>query len=118
RFRGTPEHVINYLILVAEEVRGLMASLGVRKFEDLIGRADLLETDAAIDHWKARGVDLSMVLAMPDLPAGAPRRRTRDQNPVLDDALDWELVRASTPAIDRGEPVAFGPVSVRNVNRT
>jgi glutamate synthase domain-containing protein 2/glutamate synthase domain-containing protein 1/glutamate synthase domain-containing protein 3 len=118
RFRGSPEHVINYLILVAEEVRGLMATLGVRRFEDLIGRADLLEMDAAIDHWKARGVDLSMILTMPDLPPGAPRRRTRDQVPVLDDALDWELVRASTPAIDRGEPVAFGPVTVRNVNRT
>jgi len=118
RFRGTPEHVINYLILVAEEVRGLMASLGVRRMEDLIGRTDLLEMDAAIDHWKARGVDLSMVLTMPDLPPGTPRRRTRDQVPVLDDALDWELVRASTPAIDRGEPVAFGPVTVRNVNRT
>ena len=117
RFRGTPEHVVNYLIMVAEEVRGLMASLGVRKVEDLIGRTDLLEMDAAIDHWKARGVDLSMVLTMPELPPGTPRRRTRAQMPVLDDALDWELVRASTPAIDHGEPVAFGPVAVRNVNR-
>jgi len=118
RFRGTPEHVINYLILVAEEVRGLMSSLGVRRFEDMIGRTSLLEMDGAIDHWKARGIDLSMVLSTPDLPPGAPRRRTRDQIPVLDDALDWELVRAATPAIDGGEPVAFGPVTVRNVNRT
>ena len=118
RFRGTPDHVINYLMLVAEEVRGLMAELGVRRFADLIGRTNLLEMDAAIDHWKARGVDLSMVLTIPELPPGAPRRRTRDQMPVLDDALDWELVRAATPAIDRGEPVAFGPVTVRNVNRT
>jgi len=118
RFRGTPEHVINYLILVAEEVRGLMASLGVRRLEDLIGRTDLLEMDAAIDHWKARGVDLSMVLAMPDLPPDTPRRRTRDQVPVLGDALDWELVRSAAPAIERGEPVAFGPVDLRNVNRT
>jgi glutamate synthase domain-containing protein 2/glutamate synthase domain-containing protein 1/glutamate synthase domain-containing protein 3 len=118
RFRGTPEHVVNYLILVAEEVRGLMAELGVRRFADLIGRTNLLEMDGAIDHWKARGVDLSKVLTIPELPPGAPRRRTRDQMPVLDDALDWELVRAATPAIDRGEPVAFGPVTVRNVNRT
>ena len=73
RFRGTPEHVTAYLMFVAEEVRGLMASLGVRRFEDLIGRADLLETDEAIDHWKSRGVDLSMVLSMPDLPPGMPR---------------------------------------------
>ena len=118
RFRGTPEHVVNYLIMVAEEVRGLMASLGVRRMEDLIGRTELLEMDPAIDHWKARGVDLSMVLATPDLPPGAPRRRTRDQVPVLGDALDWELVRSAAPALDRGEPVAFGPVPVRNVNRT
>jgi glutamate synthase domain-containing protein 2/glutamate synthase domain-containing protein 1/glutamate synthase domain-containing protein 3 len=118
RFRGEPEHVVNYLLLVADEVRGLMAQLGVRRFADLIGRTNLLEMDGAIDHWKARGVDLSMVLTIPELPPGAPRRRTRDQMPVLDDALDWELVRAATPAIDGGEPVAFGPVTVRNVNRT
>ena len=62
RFRGTPEQVTAYLMFVAEEVRGLMARLGVRRFQDLIGRSDLLETDEAIDHWKARGVDLSMIL--------------------------------------------------------
>jgi len=118
RFRGTPDHVVNYLMLVAEEVRGLMAELGVRRFADLIGRTNLLEMDEAVDHWKARGVDLSKVLTIPELPPGAPRRRTRDQMPVLDDALDWELVRAAMPAIDGGEPVAFGPVTVRNVNRT
>src|SRR5207248_7275408 len=70
RFRGTPEHVVNYLMLVAAEVRGIMASLGVRRFEDLIGRSDLLDTDEAIDHWKARRVDLAMVLDMPELPPG------------------------------------------------
>jgi glutamate synthase domain-containing protein 3 len=74
--------------------------------------------DAAIDHWKARGVDLSTVFTIPELPPGAPRRRTRDQMPVLDDALDWELVRACNSAVEHGEPVAFGPVTVRNVNRT
>jgi glutamate synthase domain-containing protein 2/glutamate synthase domain-containing protein 1/glutamate synthase domain-containing protein 3 len=118
RFAGTPDHVINYLMLVAEEVRGLMAELGIRRFEDMIGRANLLEMDGAIDHWKARGIDLSTVFTIPELPPGAPRRRTRDQIPVLDNALDWELVRACSPALDRLEPVAFGPVAVRNVNRT
>jgi glutamate synthase domain-containing protein 2/glutamate synthase domain-containing protein 1/glutamate synthase domain-containing protein 3 len=118
RFAGKPEHVINYLILVAEEVRGLMAQLGIRRFEDMIGRTHLLEMDAAIDHWKARGVDLSSVFTIPELPPGAPRRRTRDQIPVLDNALDWELLRAAESAIADGEPVAFGPVAVRNVNRT
>src|SRR6202030_886406 len=58
RFRGTPEQVVNYLIMVAEEVRAIMASLGIRRFEDMIGRTELLEMDDAIDHWKARGVDL------------------------------------------------------------
>ncbi len=75
RFQGTPEHVTAYLMFVAEEVRGLMAKLGVRRFEDLIGHAELLETEEAIDHWKSRGVDLSMVLSTPDLPADMPRAR-------------------------------------------
>ncbi len=118
RFRGTPEHVVNYLMFVAEEVRAIMASLGVRRFEDLIGRADLLETQDAVDHWKSRGVDLSMILAVPDLPPGAPRSRTRPQVPVLDDALDWELVQVCAPALEQGERVRQGPIPVRNVNRT
>jgi glutamate synthase domain-containing protein 2/glutamate synthase domain-containing protein 1/glutamate synthase domain-containing protein 3 len=118
RFRGTPEHVTAYLMFVAEEVRGIMASLGVRRFADLIGRGDLLETDEAIDHWKARGVDLSMVLGTIDLPPEIPRRRTRAQVPVLDDALDWELVSLCEPALEHREPVRLGPVPVRNVNRT
>ncbi len=118
RFRGTPEHVTAYLMFIAEEVRGLMAKLGVRRFEDLIGHTELLETDEAIDHWKARGVDLSMVLTMPDLPPDMPRSRSRPQVPVLDDALDWELVQLCAPALDKGEQVRHGPVPVRNVNRT
>jgi glutamate synthase domain-containing protein 2/glutamate synthase domain-containing protein 1/glutamate synthase domain-containing protein 3 len=118
RFRGTPEHVVNYLLMVAEEVRQLLASLGIRSMEELIGRTELLDVDEAIEHWKARGVDLSMVLASPDLPLDSPRRRTRRQVPVLDDALDWELVRACAPALERGDRVRLGPLPVRNVNRT
>ncbi|HLY48980.1 MAG TPA: glutamate synthase large subunit, partial [Solirubrobacteraceae bacterium] len=118
RFRGTPEQVVNFLMLVAEEVRELMAWLGVRRFQDLIGRTDMLDRDAAIEHWKARHVDLSMVLSEPELPPGTPRCRTRPQVPVLDDALDWELVRRCEPALERGERVKLGPIPVRNVNRT
>ncbi|HUA47762.1 MAG TPA: glutamate synthase large subunit [Solirubrobacteraceae bacterium] len=118
RFRGTPEQVVNYLMLVAEEVRSIMASLGVRRFQDMIGRIEMLDMDAAIEHWKASRVDLSMVLEAVDLPPGTPRCRTRPQQPVLDDALDWELVRRCTPALDRREPVKLGPIPVRNVNRT
>jgi glutamate synthase domain-containing protein 2/glutamate synthase domain-containing protein 1/glutamate synthase domain-containing protein 3 len=117
RFAGTPEHVTAYLMFIAEEVRTIMASLGVRRFEDLIGRADLLETDEAIDHWKSRGVDLSMVLGSLDLPPEVPRRHTRAQVPVLDQALDWELVSMCGPAIEDGELVRHGPIPVRNVNR-
>jgi glutamate synthase (NADPH) large chain len=118
RFRGTPEQVVNYLMLVAEEVREIVASLGVRRFEELIGRSELLDMDEAIDHWKARRVDLSMVLETPELPAGTARRRTRAQVPVLDDALDWELLRKCAPALERGESLKLGPIPVRNVNRT
>jgi glutamate synthase domain-containing protein 2/glutamate synthase domain-containing protein 1/glutamate synthase domain-containing protein 3 len=117
RFRGAPEHVTRYLMLVAEEVRELMASLGLRRFQDMIGRSELLDADSAIEHWKARHVDLSMVLATPELPQGAPRSRTRAQVPVLDDALDWELVRRCEPALAGGESIRVGPIPVRNVNR-
>jgi glutamate synthase domain-containing protein 3 len=105
-------------MLVAEEVRKIMASLGIRRVEDLIGRTELLDMDEAIEHWKAKRVDLSMVLDTPELPPETPRRRTRPQVPVLDDALDWELVRRCAPALERRENVKLGPIPVRNVNRT
>jgi hypothetical protein len=117
RFRGTPEHVVNYLFLVAEETRAHMAALGVRTIDELIGRADLLAPDEAIEHWKSRGVDLSKLLQVPELPAGAPRRRTEPPPPVLDDALDWELIEAARPALERGETVRFER-RLSNVNRT
>jgi glutamate synthase domain-containing protein 2/glutamate synthase domain-containing protein 1/glutamate synthase domain-containing protein 3 len=116
RFNGTPEQVINYLMLVAEETREIMASLGVRTMEELIGRADLLSADKAIDHWKARGVDLTNVLAMPRVEPGAPRRRTEPPPPVLEDALDWEIIEAARPALERGEKIGLER-DVRNVNR-
>jgi glutamate synthase domain-containing protein 3 len=118
RFRGTPEQVLNYVMLVAEEVRTIMASLGIRRLEDMIGRTDLLEMDAAIKHWKARSVDLSMVLSSPELPPGTALHRTRPQVPVLDDALDWKLVAMCEAAVEHGEQVVLGPLPVRNVNRT
>jgi glutamate synthase domain-containing protein 2/glutamate synthase domain-containing protein 1/glutamate synthase domain-containing protein 3 len=123
RFQGTPDHVVNYLMFVAEEARTIMASLGIRRFEDMIGRTELIELDPAIEHWKARGVDLSMILTTPDLPPETPRHRSRPQVPVLDDALDWHLIRECAPALERGERLRLGngrsgPVPVRNVNRT
>jgi glutamate synthase domain-containing protein 2/glutamate synthase domain-containing protein 1/glutamate synthase domain-containing protein 3 len=116
RFEGTPEHVVKYLFFVAEEARELMAQLGVRTFDEMIGRTDLLEMDGAIEHWKARGVDLTSVFTMPDV-GDAPRHRTRAPEPVLDDALDWQLIRQAEPALERGERVEL-MTRVRNVNRT
>jgi glutamate synthase (NADPH) large chain len=117
RFEGTPEHVVKYLFFVAEETRELMAQLGVRTYDELIGRTDLLELDDAIDHWKARGVDLTNVFTMPEVPEDAPRHRVRAPDPVLDDALDWQLIEQAQPALERGEPVRIS-TGVRNVNRT
>jgi glutamate synthase (NADPH/NADH) large chain/glutamate synthase (ferredoxin) len=116
RFTGTPEHVVNFFFFVAEEVREIMASLGIRSMAELIGRSDLLERDQAIEHWKARGVDLTNILEMPRLPEGAPLRRVRPQEPVLDDALDWELLEASAAALEHGTPVSLER-GIRNVNR-
>jgi glutamate synthase (NADPH/NADH) large chain/glutamate synthase (ferredoxin) len=84
--------------------------------DELIGRTDLLVPDAAIDHWKARGIDLTNLLTMPDLGPDVPRRRVRAQEPVLDDALDWELVSQARDAIENGTPVQLR-MGVRNVNR-
>ena len=81
KFQGKPEHVINYLFFVAEEVRSLMAKLGVRKFDDLIGRSDLLETRKCIEHWKAKGLDYSAILAQPDAWVG---KRVRVEAEVSD----------------------------------
>src|SRR5215211_3832303 len=116
RFAGTPEHVVNYFFFVAEELRGIMASLGIRSLEELTGRADLLEADDAVEHWKARGVDLTGVLAMPELPPGTPRRRVEPPPSVLDDHLDWKLLEHARPALAAQEPVRFSS-EIRNVHR-
>jgi glutamate synthase domain-containing protein 3 len=117
KFTGQPEHVVNYFFFVAEEVRELMAQLGIRRFSDLIGRADLLETKAGIDHWKARGLDFSRIFYQPDMPADVARRVVEVQDHGLAKALDHKLIEQSRPAIERGERVSFiSPI--RNINRT
>jgi len=117
RFAGTPENVVNYFFYVADEARGLMARLGVRRFEDLIGRTDLLHPDEAIEHWKARGVDLSGLLAEPEVGPEVARRRVRPQDPVLDDHADHALIAVAGPALERGERVE-ATLRVENKNRT
>ncbi|MDQ3676289.1 MAG: glutamate synthase-related protein, partial [Actinomycetota bacterium] len=116
RFQGTPEHVVNFFFFVAEEVREIMASLGLRSMDELIGRSDLLEADALIEHWKGRGVDLTKILARPEIAEGALLRCVRPPDPVLDDALDWELVEEARDALAGGEPVSIEK-EIRNVNR-
>jgi len=116
RFKGQPEHVVNFFFFVAEEVRELLASLGLRSLDEAIGRVDLLHADAAIEHWKARGVDLTHVLRQVPLEEGDSRRRLRPPPAVLEDALDWELVERTAPAVSAGEPVSLA-VPIRNVNR-
>jgi glutamate synthase domain-containing protein 2/glutamate synthase domain-containing protein 1/glutamate synthase domain-containing protein 3 len=118
RFEGTPEHVVDYLFFVAEEARELMATLGVRTYDDLIGRVELLDFAPAVDHWKARGLDLSLLLAAPsEGPADAPRRRVTSQLSPLPGALDWDLIEAARDAIDHRRPVT-GSFRIRNVHRT
>jgi glutamate synthase (NADPH/NADH) large chain/glutamate synthase (ferredoxin) len=116
RFEGTPEHVVNFFFFVAEEVRELLASVGLRSLDEAIGRVDLLGVGTAIDHWKARGVDLTHILTHIELPEGAPRRRVEPPPAVLDDALDWELVKSARPALERHDRVSFS-LPIRNRNR-
>ncbi|RYF75217.1 MAG: glutamate synthase subunit alpha, partial [Comamonadaceae bacterium] len=117
KFSGKPEHVVNYFFFVAEEVRQIMAQLGIRKFDDLIGRADLLDMKKGIEHWKASGLDFSRLFALPNVPADVPRFHVENQDHGLEHNLDTKLIEKSRAAIDKGEKVQFIEV-VRNVNRT
>jgi len=108
KFVGKPEHVVNFFFFVAEEVRRLMAQLGIARFEDLVGRVDLLEVDDALQRWRERGVDLSAILHQ--APAPGPLRRTEPQAPALDDALDWQLIEAAAQG--------GGVLAIANRNRT
>jgi glutamate synthase (NADPH/NADH) large chain/glutamate synthase (ferredoxin) len=116
RFQGTPEHVVNFFFFVAEEVREILASLGLRSLDEAIGRVDLLGARSAIEHWKARGVDLTHLLTQIELAEDAPRRRVEAPPAVLEDALDWQIVEAAEPALERREPVALA-MEIRNRNR-
>ncbi|MDO9405134.1 MAG: glutamate synthase-related protein [Polaromonas sp.] len=117
KFSGKPEHVVNYFFFIAEEVRQIMAQLGIRKFDDLIGRSDLLDTRKGIEHWKARGLDFGRLFAQPQVPADVPRFHVENQDHGLEHNLDTRLIEKSRAAIDKGEKVQFIEVA-RNVNRT
>ena len=117
KFEGRPEHVVNYFFFVAEEVRELMARLGVRRLNDLIGRSDLLDTKQGIEHWKARGLDFSRIFAAPRMPPEVARHHCEAQDHGLDKALDQRLIELARPALERGEKVNI-ETPIRNINRT
>ncbi|WP_287814297.1 glutamate synthase-related protein [Achromobacter sp.] len=115
KFQGKPEHVVNFFFFIAEEVREIMAQLGIRKFDDLIGRADLLDMRSGVEHWKAQGLDFARVFHQTQSDADV--RQTEEQDHGLAGALDHQLIERSKPALERGEKVSF-IVPVRNRNRT
>jgi glutamate synthase (NADPH) large chain len=114
-FAGEPEHVIRFFFFLAEEVRQLMALLGVRQFEELVGRVDLLDADDAVGVWRERGIDLSALLHEPEV--GEVRRRIEPPPPALVDVLDHRLIEKARPAIETGERIV-SDVEVANVDRT
>jgi glutamate synthase (NADPH/NADH) large chain len=117
KFTGQPEHVVNYFFFVADEVRELMAEMGIRKFDDLIGRADLLDMQQGITHWKAQGLDYSRIFYRPAVAATSPVLHCETQDHGLAKALDNQLIELAKPALDKGEKVNI-ELPVRNINRT
>jgi len=117
KFSGKPEYVVNYFFLVAEEVRELMAKLGIRKFSDLIGRADLLDTKKGVEHWKAKGLDFSRIFHVPNMPPDVARYHSETQSHGLEKALDNRLIELAQPALERSEKVSID-MPIRNGNRT
>ncbi|MDQ0365777.1 glutamate synthase large subunit [Catenuloplanes indicus] len=117
RFNGKPEFVENFFMFIAEEVREYLAELGFRTLQEAIGHAESLDLVPAIDHWKARGLDLRAVLAVPKLEDGAARVKVRDQDHGLEHALDNELIALARPALDDKTPVTLD-VHIRNDHRS
>ena len=117
RFAGSPEHVVNYFFFVAEEVRELMAKLGFRTFDEMIGRADLLDMKKGIEHWKARGLDFSRIFFQPQMPPEVARHQCEQQEHGLAKALDHELIAAAAPSLERRQPVRLS-YRIRNAHRS
>ncbi|MEP7180885.1 MAG: glutamate synthase large subunit [Betaproteobacteria bacterium] len=117
KFSGQPEHVVNFFFFVAEEARELMAKLGMRTFDELIGRADLLDMKKGVAHWKARGLDFTRVFFQPQMPADVARHQCEEQDHGLAGALDHALIAASAPALDKRQPVRL-TYRIRNAHRS
>jgi glutamate synthase (NADPH) large chain len=116
RFKGRPEHVMSFMRFVAQDVREIMASLGFRTVDEMIGRSDMLSTRPAVEHWKARGLDFSRILARPDTPPGTAPRCTRGQPHDLARSLDRELIQRVRPSLEKGEKARLF-MAIRNSNR-
>ncbi|MGQ3211207.1 glutamate synthase large subunit [Shinella sp.] len=116
RFKGAPEHVINYFFFVAEEVREILASLGVRSLNEIIGASELLEKETMISHWKANGLDFSRIFHKVDAPKEATYWTERQNHPIHD-VLDRKLIEQAKPALESKTPVAF-EVDIKNVDRS
>jgi glutamate synthase domain-containing protein 3 len=117
RFTGQPEDVISFFFFVAEQLRAIMAKLGFRKVDDMVGRVEMLDTRPAIEHWKARGLDLSEILYNPPAPSRVARHCTTKQDHGLDEALDYKLIDHAKEAIENQTPIEF-KLPIRNVHRT
>jgi glutamate synthase (NADPH/NADH) large chain len=117
RFDGRPEYVVNFMRFIAQEVREYLAELGFRTLAEAVGHAEVLDVDDAVRHWKTEGMDLSPIFAMPQLPPGTPRHRTKAQDHGLEKALDNTLIQLCEGALRSGDKVRLD-LPVRNVNRT
>src|SRR5271169_116576 len=117
RFRGQPEHVINYFFFLAEEVRELMAAMGYRTFDAMIGQMQMLDARTLVDHWKARGLDFSRLFAKPDMPASVALFHCEQQDHKIHDIIDRKLIAQSRAALEHGTPVRIS-LPIRNTDRT
>ncbi len=117
RFKGQPEHVINFFFFVAEELRGLMASMGVKSFVELTGATEWLDTKKAISHWKAKGLDFSKLFAKPDVVEGVATKHVTTQDHGLEKILDRKLIAEALPALESGKAVVI-ETAIRNSDRT
>jgi glutamate synthase (NADPH) large chain len=117
KFTGQPEHVINYFFFVAEEVREILARLGLRSLDEAVGRADLLRSRVPQDHWKARTLNIDAILHLPEVPESVARRHLTTQDHGLEAHIDHQLIELARPALERGEPVT-AELEIQNVHRT
>jgi glutamate synthase (NADPH) large chain len=117
KFSGKPEYVINFFYFVAQEVREIMAQLGVRKLDELVGRSDLLDMRKGLEHWKVKGLDFSKIFYRPDMPASVARHQCEEQDHGLERALDHQLIAKAKPALEKRKRVSI-ETGIRNVNRT